>query len=182
MQSNISLGLLETSSIAKGIECVDVMLKTAEVSVLKAAAVAKGKYFIIITGSVGEVESALRSGVENAGSAHVADYIIRNAHKDVVNALDNKNAQTQIEAVGIVETKDIVPAVFSADSACKASKVNLIEIKLGSGIGGKGCFIVSGEPGSVRTSVSAGVKAIGEELIVSKIVINQAHKDMLKVL
>ncbi|MEG2315070.1 MAG: BMC domain-containing protein, partial [Clostridia bacterium] len=40
----ISLGLLETNSIARGVEAGDAMLKAAEVKLVKAGPVCPGKY------------------------------------------------------------------------------------------------------------------------------------------
>ena len=42
----ISLGLLETNSIARGVIAGDAMLKAAEVTLLKAGAVCPGKYTV----------------------------------------------------------------------------------------------------------------------------------------
>ena len=81
-----------------------------------------------------------------------------------------------MEAVGIVETKEALPALFAADAAAKAAFVHVAEVNTGKGIGGKGYFTVVGEPGAVRTAVSAGVKAIGEDAVISRIVIPNAHE------
>jgi len=67
MQANISLGLVEFSSIAKGIEALDAMCKAAGVKPEVHQAISKGKYIIVISGPVGEVESALGKGAEIAG-------------------------------------------------------------------------------------------------------------------
>ncbi len=48
----ISLGLLETNSIARGVIAGDAMLKAAEVTLLKAGAVCPGKYTVVIYGEV----------------------------------------------------------------------------------------------------------------------------------
>ena len=50
-----TIGMLEFNSIAKGIETCDVMLKAAEVSLIRTSTVCPGKYIIIITGDTGSV-------------------------------------------------------------------------------------------------------------------------------
>ena len=62
MQANIAIGLIESSSIAKGIEATDVMCKMAGVDLKKGAVIARGKYLILVSGPVGEVESSMRAG------------------------------------------------------------------------------------------------------------------------
>ena len=176
MQANIAIGLLETTSIAKGVETLDAMCKAAGIQPETAMAISKGKYIIIISGPVGEVESSLAKGVEIAGDTVVASHIIRNIHSGVLAALNKKIKGGKVEAVGIVETKDALPAVFAADAAAKAAFVHVSEVNTGRGIGGKGFFTVTGDVGAVRTAVSAGVKAIGESAVVTRIVIPNAHE------
>jgi len=176
MQANIALGLIETSSIAKGIETLDAMCKAAGIKPEVYQPISKGKYIIVISGPVGEVESALAKGAEIGGQAIVARSIIRNVHSGALAAMNKKVKADKIEAVGIVETKDALPALFAADAAAKAAFVHVAEVNIGKGIGGKGYFTVVGEPGAVRTAVSAGIKAIGEDAVVSRIVIPNAHE------
>ncbi len=64
----ISLGLLETNSIARGIEAGDAMLKTAEVQLIRAGTVCPGKYTVLISGEVAAVASAMDVGKRNAGA------------------------------------------------------------------------------------------------------------------
>lgn len=178
MQANIAVGLLETSSIAKGIETLDAMCKAAGVKPELHQAISKGKYIILISGPVGEVESSLSKGAEIAGNTVLTSYIIRNVHSGALAALNKKVKPAKLEAVGIVETKEAMPALFAADAAAKAAFVHVAEVNTGKGIGGKGYFTVVGEVGAVRTAVSAGVKAIGEDAVVSRIVIPNAHEHL----
>lgn len=175
MQANIALGLVELSSIAKGIETLDAMCKAAGVNPEVHQAISKGKYIIVVSGPLGEVESSLAKGAEIAGNALVARHIIRTIHAGVAAALNKKVKPENIEAVGMVETREALPALFAADAAAKAASVHVAEVNTGKGIGGKGYFTVVGEPGAVRTAVAAGVKAIGEDAVVSRIVIPNAH-------
>ena len=48
-------------------------------------------------------------------------------------------------ALGMVETKEALPALFAADAAAKAAFVHVAEVNTGKGIGGKGYFTVNGE-------------------------------------
>jgi len=182
MQANTAIGLLETASIARGVETLDAMCKAAGVEPETAMTISKGKYIIIISGPVGEVESSMAKGVEIAGDTLVASHIIRNVHSGVIMALNKKIKADKVEAVGMVETKEALPAVFAADAAAKAAFVQVSEVNTGKGIGGKGYFTVTGDVGAVRTAVSAGVKAIGEAAVVARIVIPNAHAHVADVI
>lgn len=178
MQANIAIGMLETSSIAKGIEALDAMCKAAGIKPEVHQPISKGKYIVVVSGPVGEVEAALADGIETAGNTVVMKNIIRNVHAGALAALNKKIKPANIEAVGIVETKEALPALFAADAAAKAAFVHVAEVNTGKGIGGKGYFTVVGEPGAVRTAVTAGVKAIGEDAVVNRIVIPNAHEHL----
>ncbi len=176
MQANIAVGMIETSSIAKGVEALDAMCKAAGVKPELHQAISRGKYIILISGPAGEVESSLAKGAEIAGGTVLTRYIIRNVHSGALAALNKKVKPAKLEAVGIVETKEAMPALFAADAAAKAAFVHVAEVNTGKGIGGKGYFTVVGEVGAVRTAVSAGVKSIGEDAVISRIVIPNAHE------
>lgn len=182
MKPNIAVGILETSSIAKGIESADAMCKAAGVRLNKASPMSRGKFLILVSGPVGEVESAMNAGIDMAAQSRIADFIIRNVHEQVVGALEKKVPADKFEAVGIIETRDASPVIYAADASAKAAKVHLLEIGVGRGIGGKGYLAMTGEVGAVRSAVSAGVKTVPEGMLVSRIVIPMAHEHLREVL
>jgi microcompartment protein CcmL/EutN len=178
MQANISIGFVEVSSIAQGILASDAMAKTADVKLNKTAVLARGKYLIMITGATGEVESAMRSGRAIAGNTLVHDFIVRNVHKQVLEALDKRLPKESLEAVGIIETKDAAAAVHAADEAAKAAAVELIEVR--SVVpGGKGLVTLTGEPGAVRSAIAAGIQVVPQGQLVSHVVIPMAHPQLV---
>lgn len=178
MLANLAVGFLESSSIAKGIEASDAMVKMAQVKLAKTTVIARGKYVIFISGPQGEVESSMRAGREVLGKALVDEVLIRNVHSQVVAALDKRVPVEVLGAVGVIETKEAVATILAADAAAKAANVHLIEVK--SVVpGGKGYLTLCGEVGDVRTAVAAGISAIRKELIVSHVVIPQADAQLL---
>lgn len=73
-------------------------------------------------------------------------------------------------AIGIVETKGLVPLVEATDAMAKAANVK-IEKRVGIG-GGLVATVVSGDVGSVRAAVEAGAAAANQvgELVASHII------------
>ena len=179
MLANIAIGMLETNSIAKGIEASDAMCKMAQVELVKVNIVARGKYTILIKGPVGEVESALRAGVNMAGKTVVDQFILRNVHQQVLDSLEKRVGVPALDAYGIIETREAIAAVRAADAAAKAAKVHLIEVKAVVG-GGKGYVAMTGEVGAVRTAVGAGIAEVPEGMLVSHVVIPQPDAQLLK--
>ncbi len=178
MLANYAVGLLELSSIARGIEAADAMVKMASVRLTKTAIIARGKYVILISGPVGEVEMALRAGRNKADKAVIDEVLIRNVHKGVIDALDKRAPVEQLEALGIIETKDAISTVRAADAAAKAAAVHVIDVKTVVP-GGKGYVVFTAEVGAVRSAVAAGVSAIKPDHLVSQVVIPQPDQQLL---
>jgi microcompartment protein CcmL/EutN len=178
MLANLAVGFLETTSITKGIEAADAMVKMASVKLVKTSFLARGKYTILITGPVGEVESALRAGRGILDKSLVDEVLIRNVHQQVLDTLDKRVPVEKLEAVGVIETKEAVSAVLAADAAAKAASVRLIETRTAVP-GGKGLVVMTGSVGDVRTAVAAGISAIKKELLVGQVVIPNADAQLL---
>ncbi len=180
MEENTSLGLVEVSEIAGGVLTLDEMCKAADIVCEMAHHISRGKYIIIVSGSVGEVESALMRAKEVSADKIIKSFIIRNVHGHVTKALNKRIKPGKFEAIGVVETRNALSAVYLADIASKAASIEMVEIKTGQGIGGKGYFTISGEVGAVKTAVGAACLAVEDDEIVSRIVIPRAHKNVAK--
>jgi len=71
-----AIAFVELSSIAKGIESVDAMVKMAEVEVLHTQAIPRGKFIILIGGKQAEVEQAMQAGLQMADKTLIDFFII----------------------------------------------------------------------------------------------------------
>ncbi len=178
MQASTAIGLIETSSIAKGIEASDAMCKMASVKLVRTSVIARGKYTILISGPVGEVESSMRAGREIAGKTLLDEVLIRNVHQQVVAALDKRIPVERLDALGVIETKEAIATVRAADAAAKAAAVHLLEVRTVVG-GGKGYVAMTGEVGAVRSAVAAGISAVPEGMLVSHVLIPQPDAQLL---
>jgi microcompartment protein CcmL/EutN len=169
-----AIGMLETSSIARGIEATDAMLKRATVDLLLTTIVPRGKYLVLVGGAVADVETSLRAGREAAGATVVDEFLIQNAHPQLPAAIRGRVKVAEVEAVGLIETKEIASAIFAGDAAAKAANVTLIEAR--NQPGAKGLVVLTGDVGAVRSAVAAGVASIRKEgMLIAEVVIPFAH-------
>lgn len=179
MSRGPAIALLESSSIAKGIEAADAMLKTADVGLLMTTIVPRGKYLVMIEGSVADVQSALAAGRERAGSMVIDHFLLQNPHPDLAPAIKGRQKVEVLEAVGIIETKEVASAIFAADAAVKAAAVTLIEAR--NQPGAKGLVVLTGGVAAVKVAVDAGVAAIKREgMLVAEVVIPRVHDELRK--
>jgi len=167
-----AIGMIEVMSIARGIYATDLMLKTAYVEVVSATPVCPGKYIAIIKGDVGAVESAISVGVEKAGEYLVDSFILANVHQGVFPAITATSMPDEIGALGILECFSLAAMIIAADATLKAADVEALELRLGSGLGGKAYFTFTGDVGAVEAGIEAGKAiAISKGLLVNAEVI-----------
>ena len=80
-------------------------------------------------------------------------------------------------ALGLIETRGLVPAIEAADAMTKAAEVNLIVKELVGG--GYVTVMVRGETGAVNASVRAGADAcerVGDGLVAAHIIARPHHE------
>ena len=149
-----AVGLVETTSIARGIVAADAMVKRAFVTLAMARPVTPGKHVVIVTGDVAEVDEAMQAGVAVAAHTLVDRLYLAQAHVQLLAALHHGCHAVDLDAIGIVETFLVAATLLAADAACKASEIELCELRLADGIGGKAYFVVTAELDLVEAAVS----------------------------
>ncbi|MDR1920635.1 MAG: BMC domain-containing protein [Candidatus Adiutrix sp.] len=176
-----ALGLLEFKTIPVAVEAADEMLKAAEVELILATPICPGKYVAIISGEVANVQSSVKRGVAVGGIFLVDSYVIPNISEAVLPAISGAAVVDHMESLGVIETIAAVSAVMAGDLIVKAAQVQLIEIRLARGLGGKGEVFFTGELGAVEAARNAALERLGREGgLVSSAVIARPHKALLQ--
>lgn len=157
-----AVAVLELASIAVGIEVGDAMVKRAPVDVVRAGTVHPGKYLVLVAGDVADVEEAYAAGVAIGAGCLVDTVLLPNAHPAVVAGLRGVRLAGTGEALGIVETATIASIVDAADAGLKGARVELLELRLGDGIGGKGYLLFDGEVADVEAAVELAVARVDD--------------------
>ena len=178
-----ALGILESNSIAKGIEAADAVLKAADTALLYAKPVCPGKYTILFYGDVAAVSASLDAGAAVIDAHLVDSVVIPRIHPQVIQAISLSTAPDGVNAVGVMEFFSVTAAVYAADAAAKAADVTLLDVRLGVGIGGKSFAVLTGEVAAVEEAVRCGMAA-GEEkgLAVTSTVIPSPRKEIFDTL
>ena len=174
-----TIGLLEFTSIAKGIEATDAMIKAAEVRLLVAKTICSGKFLTIVSGLVQAVQDSVNAGLNISGPSCVDHIIIPNLHQDVIPALTASTGATLGEALGVIETYTVASAIKAADIAAKSGDVRLLEIRPAVGLGGKSFVTITGDVASVESAVEQGAeypKSLG--VLLQKVVIPHPFRKM----
>lgn len=168
-----AIGFIETDSVAAGIEAADAAVKRASVDLLEARPMCPGKHMVLFSGDTSQVHSALQAGLGVAGSSIVDSLFLPNVHPAVFSALDLCSTPVNGAALGIIETVTASVCIVAADAAAKAAEVNLVELRLANGLGGKSFLLFEGEIDAVNAAIAAGAEApAAAGLLVRKTVIS----------
>lgn len=172
-----AIALLEFSSIVTGILAGDAMVKRAPVERILSGTVQPGHYLVLVSGEVGPVEEAVNAGQET-GSADLRDTLfLPNVHPAVVTALGGDLQIAAADALGVVETRTVASAIHAADAGVKGAEVNLLQLRLADGLGGKGLVLYTGLVADVEAAVEIGA-ANAQGQLLRQVVISQLHDEM----
>ncbi|MDR1511102.1 MAG: BMC domain-containing protein [Synergistaceae bacterium] len=178
-----TLGFIELSSIASGIEIGDAMLKAVGIDLIFAKASCPGKYYIMINGQIANVEKAIKIGKDTAKGYLVSSLVLSRIHPKVIAAVNMSGMTEKMEAIGVMEFFSVTSSIIAADTAVKASPVDLVDLRLGTGIGGKSFVVISGDTSSVKIAVDAAIAGMADDgMLVNKTVISKPDKKLLQAL
>ena len=152
----IAIGMVEFSSIARGIYAADQMVKISEVEIVTAQTICPGKHIALVEGDVAAVQDSVHIGEKFAGEYFVDSLVIPNVHHGIFPAITGATMPEHVTALGIFETFSVATMITAADQILKAAELEAIEIRLGTGLGGKSFFTFTGDVAAVETGVEAG--------------------------
>jgi len=177
---NNAIGGVELSSMARGFDVTDTMLKAAPVRLLLARTICPGKYIVLVTGEVADVQAAVDTGAGRGGASLVDRFVIPNVHPELLPAVSGTAVAGKLEALGVVEAFSVSAMLEAADAAVKAASVRLIEVRLAMAMGGKAFVSMTGSVAAVDTAVAAAAAVVGRRgLLVEKVVIAQPRPELL---
>lgn len=175
-----AIGLLEIINVTRGILVADAMMKAANVELIMAQPLCPGKYVVMVGGDVGAVQSAVQSAKSVGGAENVVDeFVLPNIHADVFLALSGCTEVKQIKSLGIIESYSVASAIVAADAAAKSANIQLLEVRLARGMGGKAVVSLTGDVGAVTSAVRSGSSSIqASGFLVDQLVIAAPHPSL----
>ncbi|MBN2362377.1 MAG: BMC domain-containing protein [Deltaproteobacteria bacterium] len=177
-----ALACIEVTSIARGTRMVDELCKRAPVHLLEAATICPGKYLAVFGGDEAATSESYQRGLEVAGPTVVDQLLLPNAHPQLFPAIEATGSVGELLALGVVETFAVASAILAADAACKRSPIQLIELRLARGLGGKAFFTLTGDLADVEASVKAAEEILERSsgLLLRTEVIARPHRELAR--
>jgi microcompartment protein CcmL/EutN len=176
-----AVGMIEFNSIAVGIEAADTMVKAALVEPLMMKTICPGKYLVGVYSEVASVQAAVGAGLQCGKDAVVDHFVIPNINPPVVSGMSGAVELTAGPAVGVIETFSVASSIVAADVASKAANVDIIDLRIAMGLGGKAFCLLAGDVASVETAVASGAESVAANgMLVRKVVIPSISPQVLK--
>jgi microcompartment protein CcmL/EutN len=178
-----ALGVLEISSIARGVVVADAALKRAPAVLLSSRAVSGGKHLVMLEGGVAEVEESIGAGRAAARDLLLDVVFLAMADDQVWPMLGapvgppDWSGDASAEAVAIIETRTVCAAIAAADAACKAADVLVRDVRFAVDLAGKAYFTLTGDLDAIEAAAAAA-RAAAEKQLVELEVIAQPSPDL----
>lgn len=150
-----AIGVIELKCIPKGVEAADAALKSAGVEMVSSHPSCPGKYEIILTGSISNVTAAVGHVVSRFEGYVIDSSIMGRIDEQVISALFGTNTTVAKGSLGLVETFSAASAIKAADIAVKTARVEIFDLRVSRGMGGKGVVMLVGEIGDVTAAAEA---------------------------
>jgi microcompartment protein CcmL/EutN len=172
-----AIALIELSSIAAGAFAADRMVKRSPVELLHAGTIQPGKYLILIGGGTAEVEESYREGMQNADAAVLDEVFLPQVHPQVVEALEGARGFANYDSMLVLETSTIAAIVRATDAAAKGAMVEVAELRIGSGLGGRGLAILTGALTDVEAAADIATQSLaGRNVTLCHSIISNVHE------
>ncbi|MBQ37537.1 MAG: hypothetical protein CME04_14210, partial [Gemmatimonadaceae bacterium] len=161
--ASVAIGILEVRGMVALAAAVDVMFKAATVRLAGRHMIGSGWLTVVLDGATGDVQTAIDRGREEAarhGDVITAAVVPRpesRALEPMPHGRAKLAGSHDYEALGILETKGVVPLAAAADAMVKAADV---ELAGWTAIGGALVHaFVTGSVGDVEAAIAAGETA-----------------------
>jgi microcompartment protein CcmL/EutN len=179
-----ALALIELDSIASGLWVLDRMIKRAPIEVCEANLVEPGKFLILYSGGVAEVEEAQEAALSAAEGSCIQSMLLPFAHPSLLAGLrgaEVKKSADGYDCLGVIETVKVSGTLVACDRSLKDAAVDLVLIRVQGGLAGRAYFVFHGKQHDVEAAIQFGAAAAEEHGgLHRKEVIPRPHAEMVE--
>ena len=172
-----AIALIELESVAAGAFAADAMVKCSPVELLHAGTVQPGKYLILVGGGTAEVEESHLAGMRAAASDVLDEVLLPDVHPEIVRALGGRRGFDTYDSLIVLETSTIAAILRATDAAAKGAAVDVAELRLANGLGGRGVAMLTGELCDVEAAAEIATRALaGRDVKLCHSIVSNVHE------
>jgi microcompartment protein CcmL/EutN len=155
--------MLLLGEVPPGLRVLDVLAKEADVEVLQAGTIHCGRYLILFGGEVGPVERSWRRALDAAGSHVVDEVFLPQAETRLAPAIRAGVVRwpSPGDTLGVLQAATPPVLVRAVDAALKGALVDLVELRVGDGLGGNAIASLWGETHDVDAAIELARASFG---------------------
>lgn len=165
-RSGPALAMLLLGEIPPGLRVLDALAKEADVEVLRTGTIHCGHYLILFGGEVGPVERSWRRALDTAGSSVVDEMLLPHAEARLAPAIGAGVMRWPApgDTLGVLQAATPPTLVRAVDAALKGALVELVELRVGEGLGGKAIASLWGETHDVEAAIEIARASLEKSL------------------
>lgn len=158
-----ALAMLDVADIPHGLAALDALAKEAEVRVVAAGTVQAGEYLLLFGGEVEPTERAFERACERAGATLRDRVLLPWAEERILPALRDgvRRWPCPGDTLGVLQTMAPPTLLRAVDAALKGAEVDLVELRVGDGLGGRAVASLWGELYDVQAALELAERAVG---------------------
>jgi microcompartment protein CcmL/EutN len=149
--------MLQITDVPLGLRALDALVKEAPVDVLAAGTVQCGHYLVAFGGDVEAAQRSFARAKEIAGAATLDSVLLPDAERRIVpafrDAVVRAPERERGDALGVVQTGACPILLGAVDAALKGARVDLVELRVADGLGGKALATFWGELADVEAAI-----------------------------
>ncbi len=150
-----ALAMLDISEVPRGIAALDALVKEAPVTVVSSGTIPSGRYLILFGGGVEAVELAWNKARAVAGSSILDGVMLPYAEERILPAIGAKRpkAPSKGDTLGVLQAGSAPTIVRAVDHALKGAFVELLELRVATGLTGKATAMLWGETHDMEAAI-----------------------------
>ncbi len=172
--------MIDLRDMPLGLRALDALAKEAEVEVLAAGTVQAGEYLILFGGQVEPVQRSYQRALRTAAAGVVDGVMLPWAEERIVPAIRDGAVRWPApgDTLGVVQTTRPPTMLKAVDAALKGALVELVQLRIAEGLGGKSIATIWGETHDVEAGIEEAERAIGAGAGLSSVVIRNVDDDV----
>lgn len=151
-----ALALLDIGDVPTGLRVLDALSKEAPVRVLNAGTIQDGRYLVLFGGEVEAVNFAFAKALELAGRSLVDQVLLPDAEPRLLPAFLDAAVRWPApgDTLGALQSATPPTMLRALEAALKGTDVELVQLRIGDGLGGKAIAMLWGQTAEVEAAMA----------------------------
>jgi len=147
--------MLDIGDIPRGLLALDALVKEAGVDVLSAGTIQDGRYLILFGGQVEAVSFAFEKALQTAKGALRDAVLLPGVEERIAPAIVDNVIRWPApgDTLGVLQNGTSPSMLAAVDAALKGALVDLVQLRIGDGLGGRAIATLWGETHDVEAAL-----------------------------